>query len=123
MWAISVPDGVEVVAVRDALLQEGVIIRPIPPNHMSMCPPLVITDEQIDKIDDAERTYTYRIIESPLPLQDYLSTLRVVDAEGGCCVEWSANFKVSDGPAEDTIAAIQGIYDAGMEALRESFKG
>jgi adenosylmethionine-8-amino-7-oxononanoate aminotransferase len=25
-----------------------VIIRPIPPNHMSMCPPLVITDEQID---------------------------------------------------------------------------
>jgi adenosylmethionine-8-amino-7-oxononanoate aminotransferase len=50
VWGISVPDGVDVVAVRDALLGEGVIIRPIPPNHMSMCPPLVITDEQIDKI-------------------------------------------------------------------------
>jgi adenosylmethionine-8-amino-7-oxononanoate aminotransferase len=50
VWAISVPDGVDVVAVRNALLEEGVIIRPIPPNHMSMCPPLVISDEQIDKI-------------------------------------------------------------------------
>ena len=50
VWGISVPEGVDVVAVRDALLGEGVIIRPIPPNHMSMCPPLVISDEQIDKI-------------------------------------------------------------------------
>jgi adenosylmethionine-8-amino-7-oxononanoate aminotransferase len=32
------------------MLAEGVIVRPIPPNHMSMCPPLVITDEQVDRI-------------------------------------------------------------------------
>ena len=49
VWAITLPEGVNVVAARDALLKEGVIIRPIPP-HMSMCPPLVITDEQIDKL-------------------------------------------------------------------------
>jgi adenosylmethionine-8-amino-7-oxononanoate aminotransferase len=50
VWGISVPDGVNVVEVRDALLQKGVIIRPIPPNHLTMCPPLVITDDQIDMI-------------------------------------------------------------------------
>lgn len=50
VWGISVPDGVNVVAVRDALLQKGVIIRPIPPNHLTMCPPLVISDDQIDTI-------------------------------------------------------------------------
>ena len=54
VWGITLNDGVNVVAVRDALLAEGVIIRPIPP-HMSMCPPLVITDEQIDTMVSALR--------------------------------------------------------------------
>jgi adenosylmethionine-8-amino-7-oxononanoate aminotransferase len=49
VWGITLPEGVDIVGTRDALLKEGVIIRPIPP-HMSMCPPLVITDAQIDKI-------------------------------------------------------------------------
>ena len=55
VWGITLLDGVDVVAVRDALLALGVIIRPIPP-HMSMCPPLVITDEQIDTMVSALRT-------------------------------------------------------------------
>ena len=50
VWGVSVLDGVDVVARRDALMRKGVIIRPIPPNHFTMCPPFVITDEQIDKI-------------------------------------------------------------------------
>lgn len=50
VWGISVNDGVNVVAARDALLSRGVILRPIPPSHLTMCPPLVISDEQIDEI-------------------------------------------------------------------------
>jgi adenosylmethionine-8-amino-7-oxononanoate aminotransferase len=45
-----VPEGVDVGAVRDALLALGVIVRPIPPAHLTLCPPLVITDEQVDHI-------------------------------------------------------------------------
>lgn len=55
IWGISVPEGVDVVVMRDALLDLGVSLRPIPPNHMSLCPPLVITDEQIDRIVEALR--------------------------------------------------------------------
>jgi adenosylmethionine-8-amino-7-oxononanoate aminotransferase len=50
---VSVPEGVDIVATRDVLLAEGVIVRPIPANHMSMCPPLVITDSQIDRMVEA----------------------------------------------------------------------
>jgi adenosylmethionine-8-amino-7-oxononanoate aminotransferase len=50
IWAISMPEGVDIVATRGALLDRGVIIRPIPPNHLAMCPPLVITNEQIDEM-------------------------------------------------------------------------
>ncbi len=56
VWAISLPESVNIIEVRDALLREGVILRPIPPNHMSLCPPLVTTDDQIDRIVDALRT-------------------------------------------------------------------
>jgi len=52
VWGISVPDGVDVVATRDALLAKGIIIRPIPPKHLTLCPPLVITDAQINEIVD-----------------------------------------------------------------------
>ena len=50
VWGISLNDGVNVVAARDSLLSRGVILRPIPPSHLTMCPPLVISDEQIDEI-------------------------------------------------------------------------
>jgi adenosylmethionine-8-amino-7-oxononanoate aminotransferase len=49
VWAITLPGDVDVVATRDSILKEGVIVRPIPP-HLAMCPPLVITNEQIDTI-------------------------------------------------------------------------
>ena len=55
VWGISANDGVNVVAARDALLSKGVIMRPIPPSHLTMCPPLVITDEQLDTMISALR--------------------------------------------------------------------
>jgi len=54
VWGVSLPDGVDAVAARDALLDEGVIVRPLPP-HLLMCPPLVITDDQIDRMVAAMR--------------------------------------------------------------------
>ena len=50
VWAVTAPEPVDVVEVRNALLGEGVIIRPLPPGHLVMCPPLVITDEQLDHV-------------------------------------------------------------------------
>lgn len=35
-------------AVRDALLDQGVIMRPIGTDTLALCPPLVITDQQVD---------------------------------------------------------------------------
>jgi len=53
VWAVSVPAGTDLLAVRDGLLQQGVILRAIPPNSLSMCPPLVITEGQIGQIVQA----------------------------------------------------------------------
>lgn len=80
-------------------------------------------NEAIDNVDDANHSYSYRIVESPLPVADYASTIKVVDADGGCAVEWTSSFDVTNGPAEDTVGMIKDVYAAGLTALRESFKG
>lgn len=76
--------------------------------------------ERIDSIDASERTYSYSITESPLPLAEYHSTIKV-DSEGdGSVVTWSANFEPSGAPAEDVAALLTGVYQAGLAALRTS---
>ena len=56
VWAVSVLEGTDPVAVRDRVLDLGVVVRPIGPVTLAMCPPLVITHEQLDEVVAALRT-------------------------------------------------------------------
>jgi adenosylmethionine-8-amino-7-oxononanoate aminotransferase len=50
LWGVSLPEGVDPVAVRDRMLDDGVIVRPIAPSTLAICPPLVIEDDDVDLI-------------------------------------------------------------------------
>jgi mxaD protein len=88
--------------------------------------------EELLAFDDAKHTYKYRIIESPLPVRDYVSHITVSPGpKGGSHVTWSATFKrksTSDTPpeAENDDAAkklITGVYDGGLANLEKMFGG
>ncbi len=49
MWAALLPEGVAPTAVRAEMLTRGVIARPIGADVIAFCPPLVITDDEIDR--------------------------------------------------------------------------
>lgn len=69
-------------------------------------------------VDEGERTYTYRIDESPLPVADYTATIAVREGdEGGCVVDWRADFQASGASDEEAEEVIQGIFRGGLEAL------
>jgi putrescine aminotransferase len=53
VWAVTLNEGVDPVVVRDRMLARGVITRALPPGFLTLCPPLVTTDEQVDRIVDA----------------------------------------------------------------------
>ena len=53
LWAVGVPDGVDPVAVRDRVLELGVVVRPIAPSTLAICPPLVIGDDDLDAVPAA----------------------------------------------------------------------
>jgi len=78
--------------------------------------------EKIDAHDDAAKQYTYSIVESPLPLKSYRSTIGVRDAGGGCEVHWSAEFE-PEGDAEQIKSMLKDVYDAGLNELKNRVGG
>jgi hypothetical protein len=65
----------------------------------------------------AGQSYTYKIVEAPLPITDYVSTLSVT-LGNPTTVTWAGTFK-SDVPEME--GAIQGLYDGGLGAISTRF--
>ena len=88
--------------------------------------------EELLAFDEATHSYRYRIIESPLPLRNYVSHISVKpDGKGGSKVTWSGTFKrksTSETPpeAENDDAAIKlvtGVYEGGLANLKKMLGG
>ena len=79
--------------------------------------------EELVSHSAASRTYQYRIIESPLPITDYVSTLEITESKAGSSVMWSSNFKVKAGASEEEMKkTISGVYRAGLDNLASVVK-
>ena len=82
--------------------------------------------ERLEQASDIDRSYTYTLIESPLPIINHHSTLTVSDAGAGrCIVSWSAAVEMDQGAAANdrsrAEATVSDLYQAGFVALRERF--
>ena len=75
-----------------------------------------ILEKQIN-FDKAKMSYAYTIEESPLPVKNYKSTMRVLPKDKGSTIEWSGTFDAKDAPDADAVKVITGIYEAGVGAL------
>jgi putrescine---pyruvate transaminase len=53
MWAVELPAGRPAAAARDAMLERGVICRPIGSSVLAFCPPLMIAETDVDACVDA----------------------------------------------------------------------
>lgn len=77
-----------------------------------------ITEELLSH-DDKSKTYQYKITESPLPVTNYVSTIKVVKAKGGSTIVWSSDFVAKQGTADNEAKkVIAGIYTAGLDSLK-----
>jgi hypothetical protein len=74
--------------------------------------------EELTAYSAAGMTYTYRIIDSPLPVKNYVSTLKVSKSKTGSTVTWSGKFDAKEGTADDEAKkAMTGVYRAGLDNL------
>lgn len=80
--------------------------------------------EQLLKLSDRDHTFTYCILEAPIPLYDYVATVRlkpITDANRTFW-EWTSSFETPPGE-EASLAALVGeqVYEAGFDAVKSHF--
>ncbi len=90
--------------VRDFHLQNGDRIR-----------------EKLLGLSDYDMFCTYSILESPMPLTDYVATLRLTPVTDGdrTFAEWTAEFDCEEAEAEGLVSGIgRDVFQAGFDALK-----
>lgn len=78
--------------------------------------------EQQSAWDDAAHSYGYTIVESPLPVANYASTISVAAKDGGSTITWVGQFDAKGAPDDKAKEVIVGIYDAGLAGIAEKAK-
>ncbi|WP_108883194.1 SRPBCC family protein [Anderseniella sp. Alg231-50] len=82
--------------------------------------------EQLLALSDYDTFCTYSILESPMPIENYVATLRLTPVSDGdrCFVEWSAEFDCSpDVEADVSNGIATNVFQGGFDALKRHFGG
>jgi len=77
-----------------------------------------LVEELVSRDDDA-MTYTYKIIEGPLPVQNYESTISVSPEGEGSQIAWKGTFDAKGASDEEATKVIAGIYESGLKSIAE----
>lgn len=70
--------------------------------------------------DDTAMQYGYAILESPLPVANYESTISVAPSGSGSLLTWTGQFDAKDATDEEAAGVIAGIYEAGLKGIAEA---
>ena len=93
--------------IRNFHLQNGELIR-----------------EKLEGLSDYDLFCTYSILESPMPLEDYLATIRLTPVTEGerTFIEWSAEFSCAPEDEDDLVTGIgSDVFQIGFDALKRHF--
>jgi hypothetical protein len=84
-------------------------------------PPVV---EKLERWDAKARTLSYSIVKSPLPLENYFSTMEVLDlGKDKCELKWSSTFEPKGASEAEAKKILEGVYSAGFEGLKKLYGG
>lgn len=76
--------------------------------------------EQLVTFDKAAMSYTYTIVEGPLPVKNYKSTLSVKPAGSASILSWTGSFDANGAADAEAVKIITGIYEAGAGELAKA---
>jgi carbon monoxide dehydrogenase subunit G len=90
---------------------------------LSMGPIKIV--ERLEALDPVGRSQSYSLLEGPMPLKNFLATIKVTETgASGCRVDWSAAFDLPQGVSEGKIApGLEGGYGGGLKALKRIVDG
>ena len=80
--------------------------------------------ERLLALSDHEHKFTYTILESPLPIRSYVSTvqLRAITENDQTYAEWTSDFDCAPDVEAELAKIVLGVYRAGFDCLKAKFK-
>jgi len=81
-----------------------------------------VLKERLDAQDAAGMSYEYSFVEHPLPVDNYHGKISVADnGDGTSTLRWEANFVSKGVSDEEAKGIIEGIFQAGFDAMKSEF--
>jgi carbon monoxide dehydrogenase subunit G len=68
-------------------------------------------------VEQTDTSYTYDIIDSPLPVANYRSTISVSAEGDGTRVDWKSSFDAKGQSDDEAKDVISGIYKVGLDKI------
>jgi hypothetical protein len=81
-----------------------------------------ITESQTAR-SDADHSYSYAITEGSLPMQNYQATISLNAAGDQTVLQWTSTFDPDPGEEGNVTSMIEGVYQAGIDHLKQRFGG
>jgi len=79
--------------------------------------------EQLVGLSDERHEFSYRILASPLPVEDYLAVVRFSpvtmqrQGSGATFGEWTVDFRVATDEEQATVDTVRGVFEDGFADL------
>ena len=74
--------------------------------------------EELTGRDEATMTYSYTILESPLPVSNYISTIKVTPTDSSrSSITWTGDFQAKGASEGEAKTVIDGIYVKGLAGI------
>jgi len=78
----------------------------------------IVVKERLEALDHDGKTYSYSIVEAPLPATDYLATVTVHEAgPGRTKIVWTSEFEPDGAPEADLVGLFESIYKGGIQGV------
>jgi hypothetical protein len=79
--------------------------------------------EQLCALDDIEHSLAYKIIEAPLPLENYLAVMRLfpITHINHTFAAWSASFTCEKSDEQSLVQSLEDVFQAGFSALQKQY--
>jgi Polyketide cyclase / dehydrase and lipid transport len=80
--------------------------------------------EVLVALSDADRSYSYTFVGSPVPVRDHRTTLRVLPITDGdrSYVEWSSRFEIAPENERQLVELMNRNFLAGLRSLAEQLR-
>lgn len=112
----SIPDWHPVIAACEPFAEDGKTMRKLTTGDGGELL------EELQEMDEAGMSFSYTIIESPLPIANYASTMTVAEDGDGATVTWSSSFEANGVSDEEAFEVMTGIYRAGLDELKSQLE-